>query len=113
MEFPATVCIDTALGYDNEHIKALNKAIDNILSTEISRKTFAQVVDGIPTAEAFRDTCNEILPDDHPIFKEHTEVSVTAFTRLDEIHKSKLSLGRIRVQAKVRGGLSCNNPYGY
>lgn len=108
MELPATVCVDTALGHDNEHRKALEKAINNILATDISKETFDQVVDVVPSAEAFRDTSNEILPDDHPIFKEHTEVSRTTFARLDEIRKNKLSMGDIRIQAKACT-LFCNH----
>ena len=99
--FPVTVAIGAVLGERNRHRRALEKAVNNILLTKIAEETYAQVVDGIPTADVFEDTRNEVPPREHPIFMEHAHISDLAMQRLEEIKDNELSVGEIRVQAQV------------
>jgi hypothetical protein len=54
-------------GLDAEHHAALIRAISNVLSTELALFTFAQIIDGLPTADVGWDRRSPGLAGEHPL----------------------------------------------
>jgi hypothetical protein len=50
------------------------RAITNVLSSAIAKKTYAQIVDGLPQAHVALDQFNEYRCTDHPLLTEHKEL---------------------------------------
>jgi hypothetical protein len=75
---------------DSEHYKLFSRAVHNVLSTDLALFTFAQIVDGLPTAEVAADRRFPILSyldnDYHPI-DDHLELCPGAMERTREIHQ--------------------------
>lgn len=40
---------------DAEHMAAFRRALDNALLTEVAENTYAEIIDGLPTRESWRD----------------------------------------------------------
>lgn len=40
---------------DAEHVTAFRRALDNVLLTEVAENTYAEIIDGLPTRESWRD----------------------------------------------------------
>jgi hypothetical protein len=62
--------------FDNdhsEHYGALFRAISNVLSTELALFTFAQIIDGLPTADVAWDRRSMYLGGAHPI-EQHEDI---------------------------------------
>jgi hypothetical protein len=62
--------------FDNdgsEHHKAFSRAISNVLSTELALFTFAQIIDGLPTADVSWDRRYSHLVGIHPI-EQHEDI---------------------------------------
>jgi hypothetical protein len=62
--------------FDNdrsEHHKAFSRAISNVLSTELALFTFAQIIDGLPTADVAWDRRYSHLVGIHPI-EQHEDI---------------------------------------
>lgn len=58
---------DVPINLDDAHQAALNRAINNTISTDIAEFTFSQIVDGLPAAEVANDRYGYPLDIDHPI----------------------------------------------
>jgi hypothetical protein len=52
---------------DDDHEQTLRRALDNILSTDVSEFAFAQILDGLPTTQSFRDSFFYLST--HPVFE--------------------------------------------
>ncbi|KAI1498342.1 hypothetical protein F5X99DRAFT_431797 [Biscogniauxia marginata] len=61
---------------EGPHRDILNRAIRNVLSTDISEITLAQIVDGLPLSEVERDTYTGYgyLSGDHPLSQKHKQL---------------------------------------
>jgi hypothetical protein len=57
----------------SEHYKVFSRVISNVLSTELALFTFAQIIDGLPTADVAWDTRWPSLIGAHPI-EEHADI---------------------------------------
>ncbi|EXM02754.1 hypothetical protein NOF04DRAFT_22340 [Fusarium oxysporum II5] len=58
---------------DNEHRKVLERAVRNLLSTEVAEVIYAQILDGLPTEKSLRDSSDYVK--DHPVHSiQHTEI---------------------------------------
>ncbi|KAH7486446.1 hypothetical protein FOMA001_g5154 [Fusarium oxysporum f. sp. matthiolae] len=58
---------------DNEHRKVLERAVRNLLSTEVAEVIYAQILDGLPTEKSLRDISDYVK--DHPVHSiQHTEI---------------------------------------
>ncbi|KAI9829513.1 MAG: hypothetical protein M1819_006333 [Sarea resinae] len=79
-----------------EHLVALEKALSNILSTDLAFQTFAQVVDGVPTRDVYRDYYTHTRPD----FEQNVESSRDA-RQVVEAFRANLRLGMIEFDAKL------------
>ncbi|KAK4222242.1 hypothetical protein QBC38DRAFT_88015 [Podospora fimiseda] len=69
---------------DQDHRDALIRAINNILSIEIALTTFAQIIDGLPTANVGLDQRLTHLWDDHPV-EFHEELCTGALDKAKEV----------------------------
>lgn len=58
---------------DEPHRAAVVSAISRVLSTEIAEITYAQIVDGLPLLEVFKDVYGYLTCLDHPIYQ-HTQL---------------------------------------
>jgi hypothetical protein len=92
-----TVAINSSL--TGPHLDSFNHAITNILSTDIAKLTYAQLIDGIPLAKVARDDANRELPNDHPVHK-HTELCPGVLERTREFRDS-FDPGSLKIDAAV------------
>ncbi|KAK4096058.1 hypothetical protein N658DRAFT_532666 [Parathielavia hyrcaniae] len=60
-------------------------AINNVLSSEIAKQTYAQIVDRLPLAHVSLDRFYEHICSDHPLRVEHKELSSIFSARLVEL----------------------------
>ncbi len=51
---------------DKIHFHAINQSLRNVLATDLALQTFAQIIDGLPLAEAARQSSHTV-GNDHPI----------------------------------------------
>ncbi|KAG7418060.1 hypothetical protein Forpe1208_v004276 [Fusarium oxysporum f. sp. rapae] len=58
---------------DDEHRKVLDRAVRNVLSTEVAELVYAQILDGLPTEKSLRDSSDYVQ--DHPVHSiQHTKI---------------------------------------
>ena len=75
---------------DSEHYKLFSRAVHNVLSTDLALFTFAQIVDGLPTAEVAADRRFPDISycsDDHHPIEQHLELCPGTMERTREIHQ--------------------------
>jgi hypothetical protein len=75
---------------NSEHYKLFSRAVHNVLSTDLALFTFAQIVDGLPTAEVAADRRFPDISyadDDHHPIEEHLELCPGTMERTREIHQ--------------------------
>lgn len=80
------------------HLEAFTRAMHNVLSTELTEITFAQIVDGLPLPDASFDLWD--LPIQHPVYKHHKELCRGVLEETREIQQ-RLDLGKLRLERKV------------
>lgn len=68
------------------HRDILERAIRNVLSTELAMFTFAQIVDGLPTADVAWDRRYPGIFGDHIIDEVHEELCPGALEKARELH---------------------------
>ena len=61
--------MDSIAKLDGGHAGAFREALSRILSTEAAEFTFAQLLDGLPTKESFREFLRGYEKMTHPIFR--------------------------------------------
>ena len=69
---------------DEEHRRVLIRAINNVLSTEEAILTYAQIIDGLPTADVAWDRRIPGLYGEHPL-EEHEELCPGALDKAREV----------------------------
>ncbi|ENH67001.1 hypothetical protein FOC1_g10004633 [Fusarium oxysporum f. sp. cubense race 1] len=58
---------------DDEHRKVLDRAVRNVLNTEVAERVYAQIADGLPTEMSLIDSSDHVK--DHPVYiNRHTEI---------------------------------------
>ncbi|RBQ72970.1 hypothetical protein FVER14953_07170 [Fusarium verticillioides] len=58
---------------DDEHRNVLDRAVRNVLSTEVAELVYAQILDGLPTEKSLRDSSDYVK--DHPVHSlQHAEI---------------------------------------
>jgi len=56
-----------SLGWlDENHFEAINRALRNVLATDLALQTYAQILDGLPLSRVARESSRKIYPQ-HPI----------------------------------------------
>jgi len=74
--------IEIALGVPHRGI--FDRAILNVLSTDLAKLTYAQIIDGFPLASVARETVGNGLPDSHPLFDTHKELCPGVLEKTEE-----------------------------
>ncbi|KAK7433028.1 hypothetical protein QQZ08_000501 [Neonectria magnoliae] len=64
-----------------DHLVALSTAVESVLSTEIAEITYAQILDGLPMIDVFRDRYSSGLDIRHPLYQ-HTALCPGVFERM-------------------------------
>ena len=82
-----------------EHRQAFVHALKNVLSTELALFTFAQIVDGLPTADVGWDRRGHGLWGDHPLY-DHEELCPGAMEKTREL-RDLWDLAMLRFNQKV------------
>ncbi|KAF4336803.1 hypothetical protein FBEOM_9337 [Fusarium beomiforme] len=60
-------------GLDENHAQTLDRAVRNVLQTEVAELTYAQILDGLPTEKSVNDSYPFI--EDHPVYtSKHTDI---------------------------------------
>ncbi|KFY31203.1 hypothetical protein V493_01311 [Pseudogymnoascus sp. VKM F-4281 (FW-2241)] len=58
-----------------QHRDIFNRAVENVLSSDIAQITYAQITDGLPLSRVEMDTYEYgALSGDHPIYTRHTDL---------------------------------------
>jgi hypothetical protein len=79
-----------------EHLVVLERAISNILSTDLAFETFAQIVDGLPIRDVYRD----YYPRTRPDFERNLEPSQEARQVVEALQES-FSIRSLQIETKV------------
>lgn len=80
------------------HLEAFTRAMRNVLSTELTEITLAQIVDGLPLRDAALDLFD--LPYNHPIYEQHEGLCRGVLEETREIQR-RLNLGELRIESTV------------
>jgi hypothetical protein len=83
------------------HRDIFNRAISNVLSTDIAEITYAQIIDGLPLADVVQDTANGGLPDAHPIHDAHSELCPGVLEKA-RAYREAFEPGTLHLDASVR-----------
>lgn len=89
---------------DIEHREIFSRAISSVLNTNLAEFTYAQILDGLPTAEVFRNRYNGPLHIHHPL-RRHIELCPGVLERVkkhrDEFNPLDLSFdSKVGIQPK-------------
>lgn len=66
------------------HRGVFDRATLNVLSTELAKVTYAQIIDGFPLASVAQETAGNGLPDWHPLFDTHKELCPGVLEKTEE-----------------------------
>lgn len=70
---PSDIEVPDQDALDNEHKETFRQALRRLLSTPVAELTYAQILDGLPTEQSFRDSY--VWMPCHPVYElEHTEL---------------------------------------
>lgn len=72
---------------DDAHQVAFNRAITNVLATDLAELTFAQLVDGLPLLEVAGDQLKHRHTEGEPVFK-HTELCPGAIEKTRALRRA-------------------------
>ena len=85
---------------DEEHRRTFRRALLNILSTDLAESTYAQILDGLPTAESLRRSWSPL--NDHPVHAlDHTEVCDGSLERARNLRLA-IDFSLLRFDIEVR-----------
>ncbi|KAH7176977.1 hypothetical protein EDB81DRAFT_707743 [Dactylonectria macrodidyma] len=73
--------------YPEYHRSVLDRAIKNVLSTELAQFTYAQIIDGLPTGDVSWDRRYCGVFGEHPIDSEHEELCPGAIEKAREYYE--------------------------
>ncbi len=96
---------------DGPHRDIFTRALKNVLSTEISEITLAQIVDGLPLSAVERDTYSGsgYLAGDHPLHDKHTELCPGVSEKTRQLC-ADFDVDSISIGSKVRRTLYYSPP---
>ncbi|RKK26191.1 hypothetical protein BFJ63_vAg6645 [Fusarium oxysporum f. sp. narcissi] len=84
---------------DNEHRKVLERAVRNLLSTEVAEVIYAQILDGLPTEKSLRDSSDYVK--DHPVHSiQHTEICPGYVEKAREF-SNQFDLSQLQIKFKI------------
>lgn len=65
---------ETVAYLGRQHRDIFTRALSNVLSTKAAELAFAEIIDGAPLSQTANEVRNRILPLDHPVRSQHTEL---------------------------------------
>jgi hypothetical protein len=84
---------------DDEHRKVLNRAVRNVLNTEVAELAYAQILDGLPNEKSLRDSFGYVK--DHPVHNiQHTEIC-PGYVEKARKFRSQFDLSQLQLSFKV------------
>ncbi|EXM14985.1 hypothetical protein RAB80_006731 [Fusarium oxysporum f. sp. vasinfectum] len=84
---------------DNEHRKVLERAVRDLLSTEVAEVIYAQILDGLPTEKSLRDSSDYVK--DHPVHSiQHTEICPGYVEKAREF-SNQFDLSQLQIKFKT------------
>lgn len=85
---------------DEVHLRLFRRALLNILSTDLAELTYAQIIDGLPTVQSFKESYDYMKG--HPVYElDHTDVCPGSLDTAREF-RSKLEISDLRFEKRVR-----------
>lgn len=88
---------------DEAHQRALERAVGNILETELAERTYGQILDGLPTEESINESHSWV--EDHPVHTmPHTEICPGYVDQARQF-RAAFNIAELRFQMKVRVNL--------
>lgn len=89
----------------SSHHDVLLNALSNVLSSQVAKTTYGQILDGLPLASVARDVYDgELICVGHPLVDEHFELSPKVLSKIDELRAS-VPIDTFQVDASV--GYAC------
>ncbi|KAH9991313.1 hypothetical protein F4779DRAFT_249005 [Xylariaceae sp. FL0662B] len=87
---------------EGPHRNILDRAIRNVLSTDISEITLAQIVDGLPLSEIERDTYtgHGYLTADHPLHQKHKQLCPGVLEKTRQLY-SDFNIDSLQISTKL------------
>lgn len=84
---------------DETHRHALDRAVGNVLTTEVAELTYAQILDGLPTAKSVTDS--DPYFKDHPVYTlNHVDIC-PGFVELARARRNAFTLHDMEFDTKV------------
>ncbi len=91
---------DSVRWLDKIHFDAINQSLRNVLATDLALQTFAQIIDGLPLAEAARQSSHTV-GNDHPI-NSHVVLCDGVMEKAVQVRRD-LDLTTLKFSSKVCG----------
>lgn len=91
--------IEMALG--SLHRDNFSRAVSNVVSTEIAKMTYAQIIVGLPLASVTQDTEDVGLPRGHPLLETHKELCPGVLEKTQEF-RAQFNPGLLQLDTNVR-----------
>lgn len=83
-----------------EHRDVLSRAIRNVLSTSSAEVAYAQIIDGAPLSETYKDVYGPVYPLKHPVKTEHLRLCPGVLEKTRQIRDS-FDLNELKFETKV------------
>jgi hypothetical protein len=85
---------------DSEYRNMLERAVRNVLSTEVTDLVYAQILDGLPAKKSLRESSDYI--NDHPVQSlRHAEICPGYEDKAREV-RNQFDLSQLQLDFKVR-----------
>ena len=69
-----------------QHRQILRHAIANVLSSEVAKITYGQIIDGLPLSDVALDSYGDIACPGHPLLDEHLELSPEVLDKARQLY---------------------------
>ncbi|KAF7563632.1 hypothetical protein G7046_g454 [Stylonectria norvegica] len=83
---------------DEDHRKPLDRAVSNLLGTDIAEFTYAQILDGLPTEKSLRESFAVVK--DHPVYTKHHAEICPGFLDKARKFRAQFTTDQLRFQSK-------------
>mgnify|MGYP004723268775 CR=1 FL=1 len=84
---------------DDEHRHTLDQAVRNVLNTEVTEHTYAQILDGLPTEKSLTDSFPYFQ--DHPVYAiNHADICPGYMDKARKFRK-EFNLSQLQFEHKV------------
>ncbi|KAF5694160.1 hypothetical protein FDENT_1465 [Fusarium denticulatum] len=96
---PASQGLATLNVLGNEHQNMLERAVRNVLSTEVAELVYAQILDGLPTEKSLRDSSDFVK--DHPVHSLHHSDICPGYVDKAREFRDQFDLSQLQLDPKI------------